>query len=89
MEQLRAEYVKGGRGPLFDELKGCLTGDGSTMSYAELATRFGTSEGAIKVAVHRLRQRYREVLRAEVANTVAQPGAVDDELRQLFAALSA
>lgn len=89
IELLRAEYVKGGRGPLFDELKGCLTGDGSTVSYAELAARLATTEGAIKVAVHRLRQRYREVLRAEVANTVAQPGDVDDELRQLFAALSA
>lgn len=89
IEQLRAEHVKAGRGPIFDELKGCLTGDGSTVSYAEIATRLGTSEGAIKVAVHRLRQRYREVLRAEVANTVAQPGDVDDELRQLFAALSA
>jgi RNA polymerase sigma factor (sigma-70 family) len=88
IELLRAEHVKAGRGPLFDELKGCLTGDGSSLPYAELATRFQTTEGAIKVAVHRLRQRYRDVLRAEVANTVAQPGDVDDELRQLFAALS-
>ena len=45
-------------------------------------TRLGTSEGAVKVAVHRLRQRYREVLRAEIADTVASPGEVEDELAE-------
>jgi RNA polymerase sigma-70 factor (ECF subfamily) len=49
----------------------------------------GLTEGALKVAVHRLRQRYRELLRAEVANTVARPEDVDDELRHLIAVISA
>ena len=59
-----------------------------TVRYAEIATRLGMSEGAVKVAVHRLRQRYREVLRAEIADTVASPAEVEDELRNLFAALA-
>ena len=59
-----------------------------SVRYAEIAIRLGSSEGAVKVAVHRLRQRYREVLRAEIADTVAGPGEVEDELRNLFAALA-
>jgi RNA polymerase sigma-70 factor (ECF subfamily) len=56
--------------------------------YAEIATRLNTSDGAVKVAVHRLRQRYRELLRAEIADTVANPGEIEDEIRNLFAALA-
>ena len=58
------------------------------VSVADIAAQLGTSEGAVKVAVHRLRQRYREVLRAEIADTVASPGEVEDEIRSLFAALA-
>jgi hypothetical protein len=54
----------------------------------ELRARLGVSEGALRVAVHRLRQRYRELLRAEVAETVAGPNEVEEELRYLFHALS-
>jgi RNA polymerase sigma-70 factor (ECF subfamily) len=88
LRRLREEYVRDGRGKLFDHLKPTLTEASRTVKYAEMAAHLGTSEGAVKVAVHRLRQRYREVLRAEIAETVASPGEVEDELRNLFAALA-
>lgn len=83
--ELKAEYEESGRGKLFDALKGCLaSGDAA---YADLAAGLGLTEGAVKVAVHRLRQRYRDRLRAAIAETVAAPEDVDDEVRDLFAAL--
>ena len=88
LARLRAEYVRDGKENLFEQLKPTLTEASRTVGYAEIATRLGTTEGAVKVAVHRLRQRYREVLRAEIADTVASPGEVDDEIRNLFAALA-
>jgi RNA polymerase sigma factor (sigma-70 family) len=84
--ELRAEYEGSGRGKLFDALKECLAG-GAEVPYAELADRLGMTEGAVKVAVHRLRQRYRDRLRAVIADTVAKPEDVDDEIRDLFTAL--
>jgi RNA polymerase sigma-70 factor (ECF subfamily) len=56
--------------------------------YADLAERLKLGEGALRVAVHRLRQRYRELLRAEIAHTVAGPGEVEEELRYLFRVLA-
>ncbi|MGD0252586.1 MAG: sigma-70 family RNA polymerase sigma factor [Verrucomicrobiota bacterium] len=88
LRRLRAEYVRAGRENLFEQLKPTLTETSRTVAYAEIAIRLGTTEGAVKVAVHRLRQRYREVLRAEIADTVANPGEVEDEIRNLFAALA-
>ena len=88
LRRLREEYVRDGKENLFEQLKPTLTEASRTVRYAEIAVRLGTTEGAVKVAVHRLRQRYREVLRAEIAGTVATPGEVDDEIRSLFAALS-
>jgi RNA polymerase sigma-70 factor (ECF subfamily) len=88
LRRLRAEYVRDGRENLFEQLKPTLTEASRTVAYAEIASRLGTTEGAVKVAVHRLRQRYREVLRAEIADTVASPGEVEDEIRNLFAALA-
>jgi RNA polymerase sigma-70 factor (ECF subfamily) len=88
LRQLRAEYVRDDREKLFEQLKPTLTEASRTVAYAEMAIRLGTTEGAVKVAVHRLRQRYREVLRAEIADTVASPGEVEDEIRNLFAALA-
>ncbi|HTR42334.1 MAG TPA: sigma-70 family RNA polymerase sigma factor [Pseudomonadales bacterium] len=85
---LRAEYEHTGKGQLFEALKPCLTGTRESQPYAELATRLDMSEGAVKVAVHRLRERYRERLRAEIAHTVASPGDVDNEMRHLFRVLS-
>jgi RNA polymerase sigma-70 factor (ECF subfamily) len=86
--RLREEYVRAGREKLFDQLKPTLTEASRTVRYAEMGARLGLSEGAVKVAVHRLRLRYREVLRAEIADTVASPEEVEDELRNLFTALA-
>jgi RNA polymerase sigma factor (sigma-70 family) len=88
LAHLRTEYMARGKTRLFDELKICLTGEKSSIPYAELGSKVGMTEGAVKVAVHRLRQRYRELLRAEIGKTVASPEEVDQELRYLFAALS-
>jgi RNA polymerase sigma-70 factor (ECF subfamily) len=88
LRRLRAEYTRDGKENLFEQLKPTLTEVSRSVRYAEIAARLGTSEGAVKVAVHRLRQRYREVLRAEIADTVASPGEVEDEIRNLFAALA-
>ena len=87
--RLRQEYTDAGREDLFLGLKDTLSGGRSEIPYRELAGRLGLSEGAVKVAAHRLRQRYRELLRAEIANTVATPDEVEQELEHLFAALSA
>jgi hypothetical protein len=88
LKRLRDEYAADGKAKLFEQLKETLTGERSTIPYAKLADRLGTTEGAVKMAVHRLRQRYREILRAEIAETVSGPEEVDEELRHLHAALS-
>jgi RNA polymerase sigma-70 factor (ECF subfamily) len=80
---LAAEHSQAGKAPLFEALKPCLQGDRTRASYPEIGARFGMSEGAVKVAVYRLRQRYRELLRSVVANTVDDPLEVDQELRHL------
>jgi RNA polymerase sigma-70 factor (ECF subfamily) len=87
LTRLSEEYETTGKRAMFEQLQGCLTGDGHLLPYAELAARLGMTEGAVKVAVHRLRHRYRGVLREEIAQTVADPAEIDDEIRQLFAAL--
>ena len=88
LRRLREEFVRDGREKLFEQLKPTLTEASRTVAYAEIARRLDTTEGAVKVAVHRLRQRYREQLRLEIAETVAGPAEVEDELRNLFAALA-
>ncbi len=88
LSRLRQEFDNQGKAKLFEALKFTLTAERGTTPYAELATKLGLSEGAVKVSVHRLRQRYREVLRAEIAHTVGSAGEVEEELRHLFAALS-
>jgi RNA polymerase sigma-70 factor (ECF subfamily) len=85
LSALRREYAASDRLRLFERLKGSLTGESE--AYSNLATDLGLTEGAIKVAVHRLRQRYREQLRAIIAETVNSEEEVDDEIRALFAAL--
>ncbi len=87
-ERLREEFTAGGQTERFERLKVLLWGEKDSPSYAEVAAELGLTEGALKVAVHRLRQRYRELLRAEIANTVERPEEVDDELRHLIAAIS-
>jgi RNA polymerase sigma factor (sigma-70 family) len=73
----------------FDRWKPFLGIRGEQLSYGEIAERFGLSEGAARVAVHRLRKRYRLRLRAEIARTLVDDGQVEEEMRALFAALSA
>jgi RNA polymerase sigma-70 factor (ECF subfamily) len=88
LSRLRQEFVSAGKEKLFESLKETLTGDGSAKPYAEIAESLGISEPAVKVAVHRLRRRYQELIRAEIAQTVAKPQDVEDELRALLAAVS-
>jgi RNA polymerase sigma factor (sigma-70 family) len=85
---LRQEFSAGDKARLFEELKGFIWGNQSGASYAEIAARSNLSEGAVKMAVHRLRERFRELLRAEVAQTVARPEDIDDELRHLISVAS-
>jgi RNA polymerase sigma-70 factor (ECF subfamily) len=73
---------------VFDALKPCLVGDRQAQPYAALAAQLGMTEGAVKVAVHRLRQRYRQLLREEIANTVATPEEVTEEMHHLFSVLA-
>jgi RNA polymerase sigma factor (sigma-70 family) len=89
LSRLRAEYASAGRGPLFDLLKDYVWGDKNALSLAEIAARLELTEEAVKKSVQRLRQRFRDALRTEVAQTVATPDQIDDELRHLRAALSA
>jgi RNA polymerase sigma-70 factor (ECF subfamily) len=86
--RLQREYVDGGRGQVFDQLKIFLSGDRAPISHAEAGALLGINEGAVKVAVHRLRQRYRDCLREQIAQTVSTPAEVEEEIQQLFAAFS-
>src|SRR5216684_1175739 len=87
VERLRNEFVLHGRPEHFERLKVFLLGH-SDAPYAALAREMNTSEGALKVATHRLRKRYRELFRQEIADTVADPAEVESELRFLAAALT-
>jgi RNA polymerase sigma factor (sigma-70 family) len=87
LQRLESEYTTDGKAALFAELKSTITGEPAVGGYVAIAARLNTSEGAIKVAAHRLRQRYRELLRAEISETVATNDELEDELRNLFAAL--
>lgn len=86
--RLAAECARDGKADLFTQAKGFLTVSSAAIPYGEAAKRLGMDEGALRVAVHRLRKRYRELLRDEIAQTLAEPGQVDDELRSLLAALA-
>src|SRR5580658_4485445 len=87
VEKLREEFVHHGRPEHFEQLKVFLLGQ-SDAPYAALAREMNTSEGALKVAIHRLRKRYRELFRQEIADTVADPTEVESELRFLAGVLS-
>ncbi len=86
--RVRGEFETAGKLAQFEGLKTFLEGDVSHGDYKEAARELNTSAGAVAVAVHRLRQRYREALRREIAETVGTPEQVDDELRDLQAILS-
>ena len=87
VERLRNEFVQHGRAEHFERLKMFLLGQ-SDAPYAALAREMNTSEGALKVAIHRLRKRYRDLFRQEIADTVADPAEVESELRYLAAVLT-
>ncbi len=86
--QLKEEYAAGGRGDLFELLKETITFRDVVGRYREIAANLGMTEGAVKVAVHRLRSRYRELLVQEVSQTVSAAGEVDEEVNALFNALT-
>ncbi len=83
---LEAEMNAAGKQRLFDALKIFLTAGRGALPYAEVAATLGMSQGAVKVAAHRLRARYREALRNEIAQTVATPAQIEEEIQALFAA---
>lgn len=87
MARLREEYETTGRAADFEQLKAWLTAGRGEVPYAEVARELGASEGAARVAVHRLRKRFREIFRECVADTVAGPAEVDAELRHIAAIL--
>jgi RNA polymerase sigma factor (sigma-70 family) len=87
VERLRSEFLQHGRPEHFERLKVFLLGQ-SDAPYSALAREMNTSEGALKVAIHRLRKRYRELFRQEIADTVADPAEVESELRFLAAVLA-
>jgi RNA polymerase sigma factor (sigma-70 family) len=88
LNRLQHEAAEQQKSELFAALKSCLVGDRESQPYALLAGQLQMSEGAVKVAVHRLRQRYRELLREEIGQTVASPAEVDEEMRYLVSVLA-
>ena len=87
MARLKEECLAEGKSALFEKVKPLLSGDSADLSYAEMARSLDMSEGALKVAVHRLRQRYGELVRAEIEQTVVSPEDVEQEMRYLLATL--
>jgi RNA polymerase sigma-70 factor (ECF subfamily) len=88
LQRLHAEFARAGKPDDFDALKDCLMAARGGIDYAAVATRLGLQEGAARVAVHRLRKRFREIYREEIAQTLTDGTDVDDELRHLAAALA-
>ncbi len=87
LRRLEDESAHAGKSALFDQLRPALQGDDLAPSYREIAAALGLADGAVRVAAHRLRVRYREVLREEVGRTTDDPAGVDDEIADLLAAL--
>jgi RNA polymerase sigma-70 factor (ECF subfamily) len=87
LARLGEEYRVAGSIALFDQLKQLLTDEPDRPSQAEIGVALGMTENAVKQALHRLRQRYRLLLREEIAQTVVEPGDVEDELRHFIAVL--
>lgn len=86
--QLRTEYEQAEKGALFDRLEPTPVGGLDAAPLAVIATELATTEGAIQAAAHRLRRRYRELIRTEISATVDDSSQIDDEIRDLFAALA-
>lgn len=88
LSSLAREHEAAGKTAHFEKLKPWLMGDNDAMSQAEIAQQLGTNEGAVKVAVHRLRRRFREVIKSEISQTLNEPAQLDQELKDLFDALA-
>jgi RNA polymerase sigma-70 factor (ECF subfamily) len=88
MSRLKAEARQAGKTSSFDGLQTYLTGDQPQLTYAQTASELGISEGAAKVAVHRLRRRFRDLVRDEIAQTVSSPEEIEDELRHQRSSVS-
>ena len=88
LQRLETEAVESGRADLFRQIKGVLLGDRGGVTYAVLAPQLGLSEAALTMTVQRLRRRYRELVREEIAHTVSRPVEIDEEMRHLFQVLS-
>lgn len=88
LKALAAEHARQGKSEHFEQLKPWLTGDACGVSQAETAARLGQSEGAVKVAIHRLRKRFRDLVKAEIAQTVAGEEEAREELRYLIEVVS-
>jgi RNA polymerase sigma factor (sigma-70 family) len=86
--RLQEEFQFGGRGEVFERLKGFIASEGGPMTYTQAAATLGMTEGAAKMTVSRMRRRYREILRSEIAQTVATAEEIDLELRHLFTVLT-
>jgi RNA polymerase sigma-70 factor (ECF subfamily) len=87
MSRLRSEFKRAGKISEFERLKIFLTADKKDIPYATVAAELGMNESALRVAVHRLRKRYRELFREEIAHTLAEGESVDEELRHLMSVL--
>ena len=89
LARLRSEWQDAGKSVEFDRLKPCLAGESPEGGYVQLGRQLGMSEGAVKVTVHRLRRRYRHLLREEIAETVLTESEIEEEIQHLFRALAA
>ncbi len=88
IRRLRNEWTASGKGQEFDRLKVFLTGEESATAPRELARKLGMSEGTLRVTIHRLRQRYRQLLRLEIAHTVSSPDEIEEEIQHLLRSLT-
>ena len=88
LDRLREEFATAGKGAIFDQLKGSLMAQRGAVPHRETALALGMSEGAVKVAAHRLRRRFRELFREEVAHTVGSTEEIEEEIRHLLGVFS-
>ncbi len=88
LKRLRVEYAQGGKIAEFERFKPFLTAERASIPYGAVAAELGISEGALRVSVHRLRHRFREIFREEIAHTLADPGDVAEEMRYLVEILA-
>jgi len=89
MDRLEKEYKAAGKDNLFREIRHLLSGEKGGESYGDMCGRLGMAEGALRVAIHRLRQKYAELVRCEIARTVGHPDEINEEIRFLLSVVGA